>query len=497
MDIKQQVILEKAKRELERRHKDKQDSLISYMEYFFEHELKKDFVSNWHYKVIAKELEELRDGVTKKLIINVPPRTGKTELITKCFPAWLLWHQPDHKFIVSGYSSTLTKNFSSQARDYYQSNTYKRLFPRKSPLRDDQNTKELWETVAGGYYYAVGSGGSITWYGADTFIIDDPIKPDEAESDIVRWGINNWFGNTVVSRLNDMTNGNIIIIMQRVHGDDLCWHLLEEMKEGTGYDWKLLSFPAIAEEDELYEVDGEKYGRQAWEVLDKVRMPLDALQKIKETMGNVYFSTQYQQNPVDKESQEFHEEWFKYEDNIPPWLRIFTTVDPAFSKKNSADDSAIVTAWFLDDKMYILEYTAGKYDPWELIDKIIYHIQKWRPEKIGIEAFQAQVTIWFSLRAELTKKGIHVMVEDIRQTWDKESKIRRLLPLYRNWLIYHKRDMDKLEKQLREFPRGRHDDVVDATQMLYDMYTLQPNTQQQFSVPKISYDSNGRPIFNK
>lgn len=496
MDIKQAAIREKAMRELERRHADKHDSLISFIEHFFKNELNKEFVSNWHYKIIAKELEELRDWVTKKLIINVPPRTGKTELITKCFPAWLLWQQPEHKFIVSGYSSTLTKNFSSQARDYYQSNTYKRIFPRKTPLREDQNTKELWETTAWGYYYAVWSGWSITWYGADTFIIDDPIKPDEAESDVVRSGINNWFGNTVISRLNNMAKGNIIIIMQRVHGDDLCGHLLEEMKEGTGYDWKLLSFPAIATEEERYEIEWETHIRLEWETLDKERMPLEALNKIRETMGNVYFSTQYQQDPIDKESQEFHEEWFRYEDHAPNWWRVFTTVDPAFTKNKSSDDSAIVTWAFIDDKMYILEYTAGKFDVGELIDKMIYHIQKWSPEKIGIEAFAAQVTVWFWLRAELTKRGIHCPVEDIRQAWDKESKIRRLLPLYRNWLIYHKRDMDLLEKQLREFPRGKHDDVVDATQMLYDMYTLQPNTRSNFDVPVIRYDKNGRPVFN-
>jgi len=493
MNMKAAAIKEKAIRELEKRQKPKHDSLISFIEYFFEEELHKEFVSNWHYKLIAKELEELRDWVTKKLIINVPPRTWKTELITKTFPAWLLWQQPDHKFIVSGYSSTLTKNFSSQARDYYQSNTYKKVFPRKSPLRDDQNTKELWETERGWYYYAVGSGWSITWYGADTFIIDDPIKPDEAESDVVRTGINNWFGNTVISRLNNMAKGNIIIIMQRVHWDDLCWHLLEEMKEWTGYDWKLLSFPAIATEDEHYKLNDEWLGRKQWEPLDKERMPLEALNKIKETMGNVYFSTQYQQNPLDKESQEFHEEWFQYYDTSPWHWRVFTTVDPAFSKKTSADSSAIVTWMFIEDKMYMLEYTVWKYDPWELIEKMIYHINKWKPEKIGIEAFQAQVTIGFSLRSELTKRWIHCDVEDIRQQWDKESKIRRLLPLFRNWLLFHKRDMDLFEKQLIEFPRGKHDDLIDATQMLYDMYTLQPNSPNQFEAPQIKYDSNGRP----
>lgn len=496
MDVKQQAYLEKVKRELEKRHKDKHESLISFIEYFFKKELRKDFVSNWHYKVIAKELEEIRDGVTKKLIINVPPRTWKTEMITKCFPAWLLWQEPRHKFIVSGYSSTLTKNFSSQARDYYQSNTFKVIFPRKVNLKEDQNTKELWETLEWWYYYATWAGGSITWYGADTFIIDDPIKPDEADSDIIRSWINNWFGNTVVTRLNDMEKWNIIIIMQRVHGDDLCWHLLEEMKNWTWYDWKLLSFPAIAEDDESYIINGEKYWRKKGDVLDVKRMPIKALQQIKETMGNVYFSTQYQQNPVNKESQEFHEEWFRYFE-YEPWGRIFTTVDPAFTKNKTSDDSAIVTGAFIEDKLYLLEITFWKYDPWELIDKMIYHIKKWNPEKIWIEAFAAQSIVWFSLRTELQKKWIYCDVHDIIQKWDKEWKIRRLLPLYRKWLIYHKRWMDALEKQLKEFPRWKNDDIVDAVQMLYDMYTLQPNTPNHFEVPEIKYDKNGRPIFKQ
>ena len=493
MDLKQLALREKATRELEKRHKNKQNSIIDFIEYFFKTELRKDFSMNWHYRVIAKELEELRDGVTKKLIINVPPRTWKTELITKVFPTWMLWQKPEHKFIVSGYSSTLTQNFSSQARDYYQSNTFKHIFPRRSAIKVSQNTKELWETDDGGYYYATGAGGSITGYWADTFIIDDPIKPDEAESNIIRNWINNWFSNTVISRLNNMATGNIIIIMQRVHWDDLCWHLLEEMKQGTWYDWKLLSFPAIAEEDESFNIDWNFLWRKEWEVLDINRMPLESLLKIKETMGKVYFSTQYQQNPIDKDSQEFHEEWFKYYDSI--WGgRIFTTCDPAFSKNKSSDYSAIVTWMFIEDKMYILEYTLWKLDPWELIEKLIYHINKWSPEKVGIEAFAAQMTVWFSLRSELTKRWLNCPIEDIRQTWDKESKIRRLLPLYRNGLIYHKRDMSVLETQLKEFPRWKHDDLIDATQMIYDMYTLQPNSANKFEAPRIKYDSNGRPF---
>lgn len=495
-NITQLAFIEKAKRELEKRHKDKHISLARCIKYFFQEELKQEFDLNWHYKVIIKELEELRDWVPKKLIINVPPRTGKTELITKMFPSWLLAQIPTHKFIVSGYSSSLVRNFSSQARDYYTSKTFKVIFPRIKPLKEDQNTKELWETEQGGYYYATGAWGSITWYGADTFIIDDPIKPDESDSDIVREWINNWFSNTVVTRLNNMSKGNIIIIMQRVHSDDLCWHLLEEMKQGTGYEWKLLSFPAIAEEDEEYMIDGEKFFRQEWDILNPRRMPYEALKKIKETMWTTHFSTQYQQNPIAKESQEFHQEWFKEYTERPIGWRVFTAVDPAFSKTHKADESAIITWMFSGECLYIIEYTVWKFDPWELIDHMVNHIMRWSPEKIWIEAYQAQVTINFNLKITLEKLWYYTPIEEIRQKGDKETKIRRLIPLYRQWLIYHPKDnIDKLKKQLLEFPRGRHDDVIDALQMLYDMYTLQPNTPTMFEEPIIKYSPTGQPIY--
>jgi len=176
-------------------------------------------------------------------------------MITKCFPAWVLGNKPDTKVIVTGYSSTLTQQFSLEAKDIVTSQAYKNVFPRHKGIREEQNTKEYWVLNDGGSYYATGTGGSITGKGAGIFIIDDPIKPDEAESDIIRTGINNWFENTVPSRLDNPNKGCIIIIMQRTHEDDLCGHLIEKMKNHTGDDWTVLSMPAIAEKDEYIAVD--------------------------------------------------------------------------------------------------------------------------------------------------------------------------------------------------------------------------------------------------
>lgn len=146
----------------------------------------------------------------------------------------------------------------------------------------------------------------------------------------------------------------------------------------------MLCVPAIAEDDDDYRKKGESFFPK--------RFPIEILQKMRETNAAT-FSSQYQQNPVDKESQEFHEERFRYTEQIPEHGRVFTTVDPAFTKNKTSDYSCIMTAKFVDDKMYILEYTNARVDPGELIDKIIYHIRKRAPEKVGIEAYQAQTII--------------------------------------------------------------------------------------------------------
>lgn len=484
--LQQQAKHELILRELEHRHDPQRNSIISFIEFFFREEKKKQFKVNWHHREIERKLLQVLDGTCTRLMILMPPGHGKTELITKCFPVWAMGKNPQLKICATGYSTALTQSFSGEARDYYISNSYKAVFPRRSQLRDDQNTKEFWENTEGGSYYATGSQGSITGRRFNIFINDDPLKPDEADSEVKRIGVNNWYANTVLSRLFDPLKDAVIIIMQRVHQNDLCGSLIQKMQDGTGEKWDILEFPAIAVKDDDF--------RKIGDALDPERFPLLSLETLRKSLGNVNFSCQYQQNPIAKESQEFHEEWFKYYDQMPSHGRIFTSVDPAFSKKNLADSTSIITGKFIDDVLYILEVTKGKFNPSELEDKIIYHCRKWLPEKIGVECVAAQTMIGFSLRNRLRKEGVLVAVEDIRQTGDKLTKIRRLLPLYRNGQIYHKVGVcDDLERELVQFPRGTHDDCADALQMLYNMYELQPNTNTQPTKINFSYDSYGRP----
>lgn len=485
--LEQKSIKELAIRHMEKQTIPQRDSLYEFLKYFWLHEKRAALDENWHIKLICEKLEKVYSWEIKRLIINIPPRSLKTEVVSKAFPIWCLWHDPWIKFMLISYAAELAEKNNSGARDMYLSDTYLTVFPRRSTLRDDQNNKQHRETTQGWQMYASWSTGTITGIGADIILIDDPLKPNDANSDVVRVWVNNNYHETLESRLNNKKEGAIVVIMQRLHDDDLCWHLLDMKRQWLWDDWEELIIPAIAEVSDEYRQTGESFF--------PTRFPLDILHKMKWS-NPVIFSTQYQQNPVNKDTQEFHEEWFRFytEDQKPKSLRIFTAVDPAFSKKDTADYSCIMTAWFDGMDMYILEYTVGKYNPAELIDKIIYHNSKRNPEKVGVESFQAQTIIWFNLKAELQRRWQYANIEEIRQTGDKETKLRKLIPLYRNWHIYHKIGMDELEFQLKRFPRGKNDDIIDAEQMLYSMYELVPNNMAYKDNIEIKYDSNGRPI---
>ena len=491
IQTKLQITKELAIRELKKRHSKQRSSIIDCLVHYFKEELNKDFQDNWHYREIENKLLKVLKGEITRLIINVPPGSGKTEIITKFFPVWALATNPQLQFIVTGYSASLTQSFASEARDYYKSKTLKKIFPEISPVRKDQDTKSEWKNEFGGKYYATGAGGSITGHRANIFIIDDPIKPDEALSDVKRTKVNRWYDNTVVSRLFNPLKDAIIIIMQRTHEDDLCGHLMYKEQHDTGEKWDTLILPAIATEDEKH--------RKAGEALQKNRYPIEALDKIKKSYGEANFSAQYQQDPVDKEAQYFHEEFFNYfvlKDLQSMKGRYFTIVDPAFSEKKSADYTAIVSGCFVDDKLYICEVTNTRDDVYNIIKSITYHVQKWRSEKLGIEGVAAQIILIQMIQKEFRENGIYCVVEKIMNNQDKESKIRSLLPYIRQGLLFWQRGETELEHQLIKFPRGKHDDIIDAIQMFYSLFRIRSksSTGSSNSAQNVNYNRYGLPI---
>src|SRR5499433_3554354 len=239
------------------------------------------FAMNWHIDVIAAKLTAVRDGKIRRLIINLPPRHLKSSMASIAFPAWCLGHDPSAQILSVSYAQDLADKLARDCRTIMTSPWYRQIFPTR--LAPHRQAVQEFITTRQGYRLATSNGGVLTGRGADIILIDDPLKPEEALSDTQRQAANEWFSHTLYSRLNDKRHGAIVIIMQRLHEDDLVGHVLAQES------WEVLRFPAIAEEDEVHEIETiwgpRTFARRRGEALHPDREPLETLDRIRRTTG--------------------------------------------------------------------------------------------------------------------------------------------------------------------------------------------------------------------
>jgi hypothetical protein len=251
-----------------------------------------EYTPNWHISAIAHKLDKVRRGESKRLIIAMPPRHLKSITVSIAFPAFLLGHYPSMRIIGASYADSLAVAHSNDFRRLIESGSYKRLFPE---MRIDpaKNTEAEVRTTQRGFRLATSVGGSLTGRGGQLIIIDDPLKPDEAASETARRRAIDWYEKTVTSRLDHKGEGRIILVMQRLHVDDLAGHLLE------AGGWDYLGLPAIAGIEEAIPLTrGRVHIRQPGELLFPARESMTVLDQLKREMGSYAFSAQYQQEPV-------------------------------------------------------------------------------------------------------------------------------------------------------------------------------------------------------
>src|SRR5215472_13168095 len=249
---------------------------------------------NWHHEVIAAKLMAVRQGRIKRLIINLPPRHLKSLMASIAFPAWCLGHDPSAQILCVSYAQDLADKFARDCRSIMMSPWYQRIFATR--LAAHRQAVEEFITTRQGYRLATSTGGVLTGRGADIIVIDDPLKPEEALSEAQRKAGNEWYDHTLYSRQNDKRRGAIVIIMQRLHEDDLVGHVLAQE------EWEVLRFPAIAETDEVHQIETiwvpERFTRRRGEALHPDREPPETLDRIRRTMGEYNFAGQYQQSPA-------------------------------------------------------------------------------------------------------------------------------------------------------------------------------------------------------
>lgn len=438
-----------------------------------------EFKLGVHIKLLASKLEAVERGEIKRLIIVCPPRHCKSLLASQYFPAWYLGRNPSNQVIAASYGDDLARDFGRKVRNTIAEGEYQQVFNTR--MSEDSSSQGKFNTTEGGVYVATGIGGAITGRGADLAIIDDAIKGrKDADSEQIRKNVWEWYTSVLRTRL--MPNGAIVVIGTRWHKDDLIGKLLKDNTEG----WEVVHLPAINDKNE-----------PLWPEM----FSLDELEKTKRAIGSREWLCLYQGTPSDPENQIFHSEMFRYYDELPTEgeVTIVMTVDPAFSEKKSSDDSCIMITGKYKDKTYVLEYFNAKVLPNDLIAEIIRLYKKWKPHYVGIEAFAAQSVIGFYLQEKMATEGVIFSWEEIKQSGDKLSKIKRLEPYFREGKILMKRHHTALEKQLVEFPQGDHDDVIDALQMSYEfrIFDIPPKPQEDyFAELGVRYNEFAEPIYD-
>ena len=439
---------------------------------------------NWHHEIIAEKLTEALEKALRnekaRIIIEMPPRHGKSELATIKFPAWVLGKYPDLPIIVSSYSSDLAQDFGRKTRDLINEPEYHDIFNTR--LREDVKAVGKWLTAlvkngrlgkALGSYTATGVGGSITGKGFKIGIIDDPFKNrKEADSEVYRDGVWNWYQSTFYTRQEG--NGAIILILTRWHEDDLAGRLIEKMNIDLGSRiareaidmWEIIRFPAIAEENEMNRDKGDALWPEKYDIT--------SLRSIENNIGGYEWSALYQQTPIATEKAEFKEEYFlPFEER--EWLEkknqnIDIIIDPAISEKKDACNSAIVSVGKAeaDPDWFLLDYEAQKLNPGALIDatfKMYEDMRKSYPRaniKVYVETVAYQKALMYFFREEMKRRQIYFNLIEFRDSGDKFQRIRGLIPLAKTGVLRIRSHMRELIKEAISFPKGKTVDILDA-----------------------------------
>jgi predicted phage terminase large subunit-like protein len=414
------------------------------------------FLPNWHIDAIAYQLEGIRTGEITRLIINLPPRSLKSLMVSVAFPAFLLGHDPRRRIIGICYGADLAIKHASDFRAIVQSPWYRRAFPR---MQIKRSLDVEVQTTKRGFRKATSIYAALTGFGGDCFIIDDPQKAVDAQSESQRNALNQWFSNTLISRLDNKETGAIIVVMQRVHQNDLTGYLLENAGE-----WTVLSLPAIAVEEERVALGKNAvHLRRVGEALHPEHESLRALEALQKVAGSDVFSAQYQQSPVPPGGAMIKRDWLRYYDALPERsyrTKVIQSWDTA-AKVGAHNDWSVCTTWLVADKhYYLLDLTRGRYEYPRLRDTAIALAERFKPRIVLIEDASTGMALAQDLRGVLSYpvKPISVESDKRGRLYVQQAKFEAGLVLFPKAASF----LPELESELLSFPQGKTDDQVDS-----------------------------------
>lgn len=412
------------------------------------------FKRNWHIDAMCHKLSQVASGEEKRLIITLPPRNLKSIAASVALPAWFMGHNPSERVVAVSYSDALAKTHANDFRRVVTDPLYQKVFPS---MQISRNTDSEVQTTLRGRRYATSIEGTLTGRGGNLFIIDDPIKPGDALSDSVRQKAIDWYKSTLVTRPDDKSSARIVVVMQRIHQEDLAGYLVEQGGFGV------LNLPAIATADETHDLGhGRSYQRLRGELLHPANEPVSVLRDLRKSMGPYAFSAQYQQSPVPPGGRIFKRKWLKDYANMPtrePGDRIIISWDIALSEKETGDYSVGIVLLCRGQKYFIIDIVRGRFSFDSLKNKVIELSRRYPQSTLLIE----DSPISMGLIQALNENRINVI--SIRPDRDKQSRAISQTDLFEGRSVIlpevaHWREEFVLE--LLSFPVSRHDDQVDA-----------------------------------
>ena len=413
-----------------------------------------EYQANWHIELIADYLEAVRAGEIKRLIINMPPRALKSVCVNVAWPAWLLAQQPYTRIMAASYSSVLSIKHSLDCRLVVNSDWYKKLFP-STILSRKHNQKSKFLTTENGFRFATSVGGSATGEGGDVLIIDDPHNPTQINSLKIRNRAIEWFEQTFVTRLNDKNKGAIVLVMQRLHADDLSAHLL------SSGGWELLKIPAIAPEDMVYDISQKKYKYNKGELLNAKRDQIEFLNNIEQEVGARNYAAQFLQEPLPAGFNLLNLEDISFYEKIPDQFDYYVQSWDTAIKTSEKSDYSVGTCWgVVATKYYLISMIRKKMSYPELKVEMEKFADKFKPRHLLIEDKASGQSVIQDL-----KLSGYANIRPISPKLDKVTRFASIVAIFQAEKVFLPRKSAYKRELLRElttFPNAKNDDIVDS-----------------------------------
>jgi predicted phage terminase large subunit-like protein len=407
-----------------------------------------------HHLKLAQIFEDIAAGKKKRVIVNIAPRHGKSELISYLAPAWFLGKFPSKKVIMASHTADLAVNFGRRVRNLVGSELYKDIFPQIE-LQSDSKSASRWGTNFNGEYFAIGVGGALAGRGADLFIIDDPHSEQEAKTGrpdvfLPAW---EWFQSGPLQRL--MPGGAIIVVMTRWSKLDLTGQIVKQTENNDEVDaWEVVEFPAIKD-------DGEALWPEFW--------PVEELLAKKAALDIRYWNAQYMQNPVSEEGALIKREWWNiWEGEDPPSCEFtIMSLDAAQEATTRADYNALTT-WgvFFNEEVnnyniILLNSIKKRLEFPELKELCLQEYKEWQPDAFMVEKKSNGAAIY----QELRRMGIPVGEFTPGKGQDKIARVNAVSDLFAGGVVWapDRRWAKEVIEECNDFPSGTNDDLVDST----------------------------------